>query len=243
MRLSKVIPSYIQKKGGIMPVIKVGRLVSCCIVRELPGKEMYLVLIEGTDLLGYLPKRCVYKEFNRKEECAAAVFMIGDGKIFLSQRSPQFFRRVAEAVLAPAIREGKIRVRRAACIANSAFAKVSVEGLGDFDPLTVSLRYLEGVKNYTGDTVTIVRYSSDIKEYIVNSLVPAPVEKVIQVLYSQSLREAIVRVDPQYCGFFVGKGGSNVATAAKLLNLKILIKSAVQNICGQKKQMEMTRCC
>ncbi len=39
-----------------MPVIKIGRLVSCCIVRELPGKDMYLALIEGTGLFGYLPK-------------------------------------------------------------------------------------------------------------------------------------------------------------------------------------------
>ena len=105
------------------------------------------------------------------------------------------------------------------------------------------MQYLEKVKNYTGDTITIVRYSSDIKEYIVNALVPAPVEKVVQVLYSHSLREAIVRVDPQYCGFFVGKGGSNVATAAKLLDLKILIKSAEQNIYGPEKARGLARCC
>lgn len=226
-----------------MPVIKIGRLVSCCIVRELPGKEMYVALIEGTGLLGYLPKMSAYKKYREREGCTAAVFVIRDGKIFLSQRSPQFFRRVVEAVLSPAIRDGKIRVRRAASIANSAFAKVSVEGLGGVDPLTVSLKHLEGVKNYTGDTITIVRYSSDIKEYIVNALVPAPVEKVVQVLYSQSLREAIVRVDPQYCGYFVGKGGSNVATAAKLLDLKILIKSAEQNIYGQGKAMGLAQCC
>jgi transcription antitermination factor NusA-like protein len=226
-----------------MSVIKVGRLVSCCVVRELPGEDMYLVLIEGTHLFGYLPKRSAHKKYGEREECAAAVFMIRDGKIFLSQRSPQFFRRVVEAALAPAIRAGKIRVRRAASIANSAFAKVSVEGLGGLDPLIVSLQHLEGVKNYSGDTIAIVRYSSDIKEYIVNALVSAPVEKVVQVLYSQSLREAIVRVDPQYRGFFVGKGGSNVATAAKLLDLKILIKSTEQNIYGQGKAMGLARCC
>ncbi len=226
-----------------MPVIKIGRLVSCYIVREVPGKDMYLALIEGTGLLGYLPKMSAYKKYREREECTAAVFVIRDGKIFLSQRSPQFFRRVAEAVLSPPIRDGKIRVRRAASIANSAFAKVSVEGLGGLDPLTVSLQYLEKVKNYTGDTITIVRYSPDIKEYIVNALVPAPAEKVVHVLYSHSLREAIVRVDPQYCGFFVGKGGSNVATAAKLLDLKILIKSAEQNIYGPGKARGLARCC
>jgi len=82
------------------------------------------------------------------------------------------------------------------------------------------------VKAYTADTITIVRYSTDMEKYIVNSLVPAPPDKVVEVVYSRGLREAIVRVDPRYCGFFVGKGGTNVATAAKLLNVRIMIKSA-----------------
>jgi N utilization substance protein A len=225
-----------------MPVIKIGRLVSCCIVREVPGKDMYLALIEGTGLVGHLPKSSAYKKYREREECTAAVYMIREGTIFLSQRSPQFFRRVTEAVLTPAIRDGKIRVRRAASIANSAFAKVSVEGLGGFDPLSVALPYLEGVRTYTGDTITIVRYSPDIKEYIVNALVPAPADKVVQVLYSQSLREAIVRVDPQYCGFFVGKGGANVATAAKLLDVKILVKSTEHYACSPEREMKIAQC-
>lgn len=225
-----------------MPVIKIGRLVSCCIIREVPGKDMYLALIGGTGLVGHLPKSSAYRSFREKEECTATVYTIRDGRIFLSQRSPQFFRRVTEAALAPAIRDGKVRVRRAASIANSAFAKVSVEGLGGLDPLSVALHYLEGVKKYTGDTVTIVRYSPDMKEYIVNALVPAPVDKVVQVLYSRSLREAIVRVDPHYCGFFVGKGGANVATAAKLLDVKILVKSAEQDVHGREAPKRIAQC-
>ncbi len=130
-------------------------------------------MIGGSDLIGYLPKRCAYKQHTDKEQCTAAIFMIAAGKIFLSQRLPQSFRRVTEAVLAPAIREGKVRVRRAASIVNSAFAKVSVEVLGGLDSLTVFLQHLEKVRNYTDDIVTIVRYSPDIKEYIVNSVVAA----------------------------------------------------------------------
>ncbi len=225
-----------------MPVIKVGRLVSCCIIREVPGRDMYLSLIGETGLVGHLPKSSACRKYREREECTAAVHMVRDGRIYLSQRSPQLFRRVTEAALAPAIRDGKIRVRRAASIANSAFAKVSVEGLGGLDPLGIALQYLEGVKRYTGDTVTIVRYSPDMKEYIVNALVPAPVDKVVQVLYSQSLREAIVRVDPRYCGFFVGKGGANVATAAKLLDVKILVKSAEQYAHGTEMQTKAAPC-
>lgn len=206
--------------------IKIGRLVRCAIVKDLADRDVYLVIVTGTDLLAYLPKRFAGREYRQGEETVAAVFMMGKGKIFLSQRSPQYFRRITEEALSPIIRDGRVRVRRAASVINGPFAKVSVEGLGDVDPLSASLPYLEGVKAYTTDAITIVRYSTDMEKYIVNSLVPAPPDKVVEVVYSRGLREAIVRVDPRYCGFFVGKGGTNVATAAKLLNVRIMIKSA-----------------
>jgi predicted RNA-binding protein YlqC (UPF0109 family) len=217
-----------------MTTIKIGRLIRCSIVKDLPGRDVYLVLVTGTDLLAYLPKRYANREYRQGEEAVAAVFMMGNGKIFLSQRSPQYFRRITEEVLSPIIRDGMVRVRKAASVINGSFAKVSVEGLRDTDPLSASLPYLDKVKSYTSDTITIVRYSTNIKEYIVNSLVPAPADKVVQVLYSQSLREAVVRVDPRYCGFFVGKGGTNVATAAKLLNVRIMIKSAEEETPGKE---------
>jgi len=213
-----------------MKTIKIGRLVRCTVVKDLPGRDVYLVLIAETDLLAYLPKRYANRQYKQGEEAVAAVFMMGNGKIFLSQRSPQYFRRITEEVLTPVIRDGRIRVRKAASVINGAFAKVSVEGLRNIDPLAASLPYLDGVKGYTTDTITIVRYSANMKEYIVNSLVPAPADKVVEVLYSQGLREAVVRVDPRFCGLFVGKGGANVATAAKLLNVRIAIKSAEEEI-------------
>jgi len=214
--------------------IKIGRLVRCAIVKDLPGRDVYLVLVAGTDLLAYLPKRFAGREYGQGEETVAAVFVMGKGKIFLSQRSPQYFRRITEEVLSPIIRDGRVRVRRAASVINGPFAKVSVEGLGEVDPLMASLPYLDRVKEYTTDTITIVRYSADMKEYIVNSLVPAPADKVVEVLYSQGLREAVVKGDPRYCGFFVGKGGANVATAAKLLNVRIMIKGAGQEAGGRE---------
>jgi len=217
-----------------MTTIKIGRLIQCVIVKDLPGRDAYLVLVMGTDLLAYLPKRYASREYRHGEETVAAVFLMGNGRVFLSQRSPQYFRRITEEALSPIIRDGRVRVRRAASVVNGAFAKVSIEGLRNYDPLSASLPYLDKVKSYTTDTITIVRYSTNMKEYIVNSLVPAPADKVVQVLYSQGLREAVVRVDPRYCGFFVGKGGANVATAAKLLNVRIVIKSAEEEPAGKE---------
>ncbi len=209
-----------------MRQVKIGRLVRGAVVKFLQDMDSYLVVVEGTESLAYLPKRYAGRQYREGDTMAAAVFLFENGRILLSQRSPQYFRRITEEILTPLIREGRIRVRKAASVMNGQFAKVAIEGINGTDPLHVSLPYLDRAKTYTDDTITIVRYSEDIKEYIVNALVPAPADKVLQVLYSHALREAIVRVENQYCGFFVGKGGANVATAAKLLNVKIVIKGS-----------------
>lgn len=212
----------------MMPAIRVGRLLPCTVVKYMSVHDSYLLLVTGTNLPAYLPKRYAGRRFNAGDRTTAVVFSMNEGKTILSRRSPQYFRRISEELLAPLIRQGKVKVKRAAAVVNGLFVKVSVEGLGGVDPLPACLPYLERAKEFTENTITIVRYSPDIKEYVVNSLVPAPVNRVRQVLYSHSLREAIVKVDPRYCGYFVGKGGTNVATAAKLLNVKIFIKSAGQ---------------
>ncbi len=213
--------------------VKIGRLVRCTVVKFLQDLDSYIVIVTGTESLAYLPKRLANRQYRQGDEIVAAVFMFDAGKTLLSQRSPQYFRRVTEEVLTPVIREGMVRVRKAAAVVNGPFAKVAIEGINGIDPLPACLPYLDRAKMYTDDTITIVRYSENIKEYIVNSLVPAPADKVRQVLYSHALREAIVRVDTQYCGFFVGKGGANVATAAKLLNVKIAIKDAQRGTLGR----------
>lgn len=214
----------------MMQQIKIGRLIQCTVVRFLPEPDSYLAVINGTESLAYLPRKYASRQYREGSGIVAAVFLFDDGKTILSQRSPQYFRRIAEEILTPVIRDGRIRVRKAASVMNGPFAKVAIEGISGADPLNTCLPYLEKAKMYTDDTITIVRYSENIKEYIVNALVPAPADKVLQVLYSHALREAIVRVETPYCGYFVGKGGANVATAAKLINVKIAIKGAQQEV-------------
>jgi hypothetical protein len=120
----------------------------------------------------------------------------------------------------------KIRIRRAATVAGAGFAKMAIEGLDGVDPVKECLPYLPAMKAYTDDTITLVSYSRDTKEYIKNALALAPQDRIRKVIYSSTLKEAIVGVDPTYYGLFVGKGGANVATAAKLLDITILIKKA-----------------
>jgi len=214
-KLTRHMPAEVKKGDPVWGVI----------TKVLPEQRAYLVLIADGTPLAYLPERLANRDYKHGEKTMAAVSAIRGRRIILNQNSSQYFRRVAEEILSPIIRDGKVRVRNAATIAGSSFAKVAVEGLRDTDPLTASLPYLDRAKDYTSDTITIVRYSSDMRKYIVNSLVPAPVNRVVEVVYSRGAREAVVKVDPEYCGLFFGKGGANVATAAKLLGIKITIEA------------------
>lgn len=206
--------------------IKVGNPVWGIIVKDLPEQYAYLVFIADGAPMAYLPKRFAGRVYRHGERTMAVVSAIKGRRIILNQKSSQYFRRVAEEILLPVIRDGKVRVRNAAAIIGSSFAKVAVEGLRNTDPLAASLPYLDRTTDYTSYTITIVRYSSDMRKYVLNSLAPAPANKTLEVVYSRGRREAVVKVDPEYCGLFFGKGGANVATAAKLLGIKIVIEAA-----------------
>ena len=192
----------------------------------MPYHDSHLILISGTELLAFLPKKYANKPYKAGESLLACVFMLENNRIILSQHCHQYYKRIAERAFSVLIDEEKIRIRRAATMAGAGFVKIAVEGLNGVDPVSECLPYLPVMKPYTDDTITLVRYSRDIKEYIKSALSPAPQDRIRKVIYSSTLREAIIGVDPTYYGLFVGKGGANVATAAKLLDITILIKKA-----------------
>lgn len=210
-------------------MVKVGHLVPVTIVKALPNYDSYLTLIAGTELLAILPKKYANRIFRVGDTTLTAILKMEGSRITLSQKSPQYIRRLMELVFSPLLKEGKIQVKRAAMVSGSRFAKVAIESLNGLDPVKQCLPYLKAAKQYTDDTVTLVRYSGDIKEYIVNALSPAPSEMVRKVIYFRSSREADVYVDPAYVGLFLGKGGANVASAAKLTGVAINIKYSVFN--------------
>lgn len=205
-----------------------GYLVPVVIVKALPDRDSYLTMIVGTELLALLPRKYANRTYMVGDNTLASVFAIEGVKITLSQKSPQYIRRLSEMVFAPLIRNHEIVVKRAACMSSQNFMKVAVEGLNGDDPVKKCLPYIKGFRPYTNDTITLVRYSRDIGEYIVNALAPAPAGAVRKVIYLQSSREAEVLVDPQYLGLFLGKGGANVAMAAKLTDTVIRVSKVYE---------------
>lgn len=206
-------------------MVKVGYLVPVTIVKALPDHESMLTFIVGTELMALLPRRFANRSFRVGESTVASIYNIEGPRITLSQKNPQYFRKLTELLLSPLLRQGRIEVKRAATIPGAKFAKVVIKGLDSEDPIKVSLPLMKDSRRYTDDTITLVRYSSDIREYVVNSLTPAPREGVKKVILFRDLREAMVRVEPRYLGLFLGKGGLNVALSSKLVGLKIKIEA------------------
>jgi len=193
------------------------------VVKALPDRDSFLTLIAGTELMALLPKRYANKAYRVGESTIASIFAIEGERITLSQRSSQYFRKLVELLLSPLLQEGRIEVKRAATVLNARFAKVSLRSLDGGDPLSVSIPYLKDLRRYTDDTITLVKFSPDLREYVVNSLSPAPRERVKKVIHFQTLREVLVRVEPPYLGLFLGKGGMNAAVSSKLVGVSIRI--------------------
>ena len=193
------------------------------VVKALPDRDSFLTLIAGTELMALLPKRYANKAYRVGESTIASIFAIEGERITLSQRSSQYFRKLVELLLSPLLQEGRIEVKRAATVLNARFAKVSLRSLDGGDPLSVSIPYLKDLRRYTDDTITLVKFSPDLRDYVVNSLSPAPRERVKKVIHFQTLREVLVRVEPPYLGLFLGKGGMNAAVSSKLVGVSIRI--------------------
>jgi len=203
--------------------IKVGHLVPVMVVKALPDHDSLLTIIAGTELMALLPKKYANRVYRVGESAVASIFAVEGSRITLSQRSSQYFRKLVELLLSPLLLEGRVEVKRAATALNARFAKVSLRSLNGEDPLPISIPYLKDLRRYTDDTVTLVKYSPDLREYVINSLSPAPRERVKKVIHFQTLREVLVRVEPPYLGLFLGKGGMNVAVASKLVGVSIKI--------------------
>ena len=197
--------------------------MNAIVVKTIPDRDSYLTMIPGTEFLPLLPKRFTTRRYKIGDSLIASIYSIDGMRIILSRRSAQFYRKLTEHLLTPLIKEGKIRVKRVATLPNASFVKVSIQGLNEENPIKISIPYLKDVKKYIDETITLVEYSSNLREYVVNSLAPAPKEGVRKVILFQELREVLVLVDSRYLGLFLGKGGLNVALASKLIKLKIKI--------------------
>jgi len=205
-------------------MLNIGYLVPFTILKALPDYESYLVVLIDKGVLAQLPRKYAMRPYRIGESGWASVFNMKGSRITLSQKSTQYVRKIMEHILTPLLQENRIKVKRVAKMADGTFYKVAVESLtgkSGGDLLNEVRPYLEKTKEHISEKVIIVKYSSDLEEYIANSLVPAPIGKIGNIMVFEGMKEAEVKVPKEFVGKFLGPKAMNVLTAAKLTGYKI----------------------
>jgi len=207
--------------------MKVGDLINFFIVKNMPDYEAYLTCVMGGELLALLPKRFSGKTYKIGESGWASIFGIhGGGRVTLSRTSPQFIRKFLEYSLRDFLKEENISIKKVAGVRGANFYKIACStSLLQKDLYNEFRNALpEDFKKQVSESITPIRYSENIEEYVVNAFSPAPIEAIRRVFYSPSIGIITVYVDTNMIGRFLGKNGSNISTAAKLVGKEIVLK-------------------
>lgn len=206
-------------------MMKTGELVPVTVIQALPNYDSYLMVIPGTEHIALLDRAHAGSHLRVGDHTVALVYSIKNGHILLTQKTDKFFRRLTEMLVSPLLMEDKVKVVKAAAIDGASFAKVAVAGNNGHDPITECLPYItpESVQRFTNRTITLVRYSKNIEEYVSNAFVPAFSDDILEVIHFQELGEIHVIVKSKRIGLFVGKGGANVATVSKLVRIRVRV--------------------
>jgi len=209
-------------------MLNIGYLVPFVVVKAMPDYDSFLTTLIDKGVFALLPRRYAFKDYRVGEAGWASVFGIKGARIILSQKSPQYVRKILEYLLSPLIKEEIIKFKRVARLADANFHKVAVavnnpEKYSQRDVVKMCRPCFEDLKNYVSEKVIIVKYSEDTEEYIINALSPAPPERIDKVILNKGAHEAEVFVEDKYVGYFLGPKGQNVSTASKLTGFKITI--------------------
>jgi N utilization substance protein A len=150
-------------------------------------------------------------------------------QIILSRAHPNFVRRLFELEV-PEIYEGIIEIKAIARDPGER-TKISVYSKDDKIDSVGACVGMRGsrVKNIVselhGEKIDIVRYSSDIKEYIQAALSPAEISQM-QIISDEQKVNIIVAEDQ--LSLAIGRYGQNVRLASKLIAWELDIYSAKQ---------------
>jgi transcription antitermination factor NusA-like protein len=211
---------------------KIGYIVGFTILKALPDYDAYLCKLIDSSFLALLPKKYSRKEYKIGDTDWACIFDIKGPRVTLSQKSPQYVRKILEYLLSPILEEMDLKLKHVAWARGFRYHKVAIEtpngAIADSKELYQALQpFLEKInlKEYFSEKVSFVKYSRDIKEYVINALCPpGDKNKIWKVIYHEEIGKVVILVENSVLGLFIGKGGENYITASKLGGCEVEIK-------------------
>lgn len=168
-----------------------------------------------------------FKQGDRIKAYVLDVKKTGKGpQIILSRSNPGIVKKLFELEI-PEISEGIVEIK-AICREAGDRTKIGVYSKDERVDCVGACVGMRGsrvknvVRELQGEKIDIVKWSDDIKEYIVAALNPA---KITEIKLNKETRKASVTVEDDQLSLAIGKKGQNVRLAAKLTGWDIDIKS------------------
>ena len=210
---------------------RIGQIISGSVYRFEKGS----IIVDLGKTEAYIPRseQSKREEFRQGDRVRAYILDVRRGnkgpQVILSRGNPNFIRRLFELEV-PEIYEGIVEVKAISRDVGER-TKIAVYSKDDKVDCVGACVGMRGarVKNIVseiqGEKIDIVRYSSDIKEYIQAALSPAEISQ-IQVNH-QDKKANIIVADDQL-SLAIGRHGQNVRLASELVGWELSIFSAAQ---------------
>ena len=205
-------------------MLNVGTLIEFTITRALPDHEAYLVVLYPDGIPALLPRKYAIKQYRLGESGWATVFNTDKTYLIMSQRSPQYMRKILEYLINDELRATDLRIFRVAKTEQGRQYKIAVKGSGRPEDLSAKIRDMkEMISRYVYGNMFFVKYVRNPVEYAKNALLPAPKDKIKRVILQEEIKQMDVYVDSASAALFYGTKGNNVAAACKLTGYTIKI--------------------
>ena len=206
---------------------RVGNIVTGTVYRFEKGN----IVVDLGKTEGFIPKseqspKENFRQGDRIKTFVVEVKKTGKGpQIVLSRANPGLLRKLFELEI-PEIYEGIVEIKSISREAGdrTKIAVFSKDEKIDCVGACVGMRgsrVKNIVKELQGEKIDIVRWSDDMKEYIIAAFSPA---KISTIKLDKEIKQAFVTVDDDQLSLAIGKKGQNVRLASKLTGWEIDIK-------------------
>lgn len=208
---------------------RLGEIVTGVLRREEPNKNMILE-VSKTDVLFPFREKLRNEEFARGDRVKAVVTQVRKEdkgpQVVVSRTDPKFLAKLLELEI-PEITNGDIEIKDIVRQPGER-AKVSVLTTEkDIDPIGACIgvkgnRIMAISKELAGEKIDVIEWSDNPLVYAKAALSPAKVEKVFILNKNEKTMQAIAPMDQ--LSLAIGKKGTNVRLASRLIGWKIEIK-------------------
>ncbi len=208
---------------------RLGEIVTGVLRRVEPNKNMILE-VNKTDVLFPLREKLRNEEFARGDRVKAVVTQVRKEnkgpQVVVSRADPKFLAKLLELEI-PEIANGDIEIKDIVRQPGER-AKVAVLTTEkDIDPIGACIgvkgnRIMAISKELGGEKIDVIEWADNPFVYAKSALSPAKVEKVFILDKNEKIMQAIASSDQ--LSLAIGKKGTNVRLASRLVGWKIEIK-------------------